>query len=50
MLVYSGLAGTGHFLYGNMGLTLLCAVPSIVSAAGLVWLMPKILRDRKEKV
>jgi solute:Na+ symporter, SSS family len=49
MLVYSGLAGTGHLLYGNYGLAFLCAVPSIGSAAGLVWLMPKILQSGEQK-
>ncbi len=45
MLVYSALAGTGHFLYGRTGLALVCLVPFAASAAGLIWLMPRLLQQ-----
>jgi len=44
MLVYSALAGTGHLLYGRTWLAVACLIPSAASAAGLIWLLPKILQ------
>ncbi len=44
MMVYSGLACTGHFLYGRTGLALACLLPFLLSAIAMVWLLPRILR------
>lgn len=48
MLVYSGLAGVGHILYGQTGLVIACLIPFSGSAVALLWLVPKILRGPKE--
>lgn len=47
MLVYSGLFGTGHLLYGRWGLAVACGVPFLISAIGLIWLIPKMLGEPK---
>ena len=45
MLVYSGLAGTGHVLYGHYGLAFACLIPFVGSAIAMAWLVPRILRN-----
>ncbi len=44
VVVYSALAGTGHVLYGRTGLAIVCLIPFLASAAGLIWLVPKVLQ------
>ena len=43
VLVYTALFGTGSLLYGRTGQGIVCLIPCALSAAGLIWLMPKIL-------
>jgi len=48
MMVYSGLAGAGHFLYGRTTLALVCLAPFVLSALAMSWLLPNILRSGGE--
>ncbi|MBN1443522.1 MAG: Na+:solute symporter [Planctomycetes bacterium] len=47
LFIYSGLFGTGYFLYGEALAGSLCLVPFAASGAGLIWLVPRIFSTRK---
>ena len=42
-LVYAALFGTGSYLYGRVAQAAVCLAVFIASAAGLVWLLPRVL-------
>jgi len=49
LMVYSALFGIGYFLYGQTGLTIACAIPCVLSAAGLCWLIPRIFSSVEQE-
>ena len=48
VLVYTALFGTGSLLYGRTAQGIACLIPCALSAAGLVWLLPKLLGGARD--
>ncbi|NOZ60758.1 MAG: Na+:solute symporter [Calditrichaeota bacterium] len=49
MLVYSALFGTGSFLYGKIANGIVFLIPFLISAGGLIWLLPKFFGKREKE-